>query len=301
MAVTSERTLALYALTATVLVWGFTSTAVRFLVISLDPGDLLVVRYMICAPLFLATLAWIGDWRIDPRHWPRFVGCGLLGVAGYNIFNNFGMQTTPASLGGLILGTEPVFIAAFAAMAERRMPRAAVIAGLALASAGTLVLIGGDLAVAVSGAFDLFGALLVLGSAIAWSAYVVMVRPLLLRYGAIKSSAIASLCGTPPLLALGGGDVLQAAAAFTVSQWGALLFLALLGTTLATFSWNYGNRHVSSAQAGAFIYAIPLVSVVAGMVVLGERLSLVTAIGGAMILAGVAIAQFTPQLRAKAG
>jgi drug/metabolite transporter (DMT)-like permease len=74
-----------------------------------------------------------------------------------------------------------------------------------------------------------------------------------------------------------------------------IAFLAVFGTVVSLFLWNYGARHVSSASAGAFIYSLPLISVLSAVVILGERITLPIIIGGALILTGVAIAQFVPR------
>lgn len=291
-----KRTNAFYALTATMLIWGFTPVATRFLAMDLPPGDVLVIRYSFCALAFAGLLTVIGGWRCRLADLPRFLACAITGVAGYNITVTYGFQSTPASLGGLMLGTEPAVIAVLAAILLGEALTLPVIAGLVLASLGTIVLLAGDLALPESvGSAGMAGPLLVLISAIAWSFYVVLIKPLLIKYGPVHASALASMIGSPMILGFARPETLTTAAGLSASQWIVVGFLAVFGTVVSLFLWNYGNRHVSSASAAAFIYSVPLVAVVTAVLFLGEQLTMPIVLGGMLILAGVAIAQFSPQ------
>lgn len=291
-----ERIKALYALTATMLIWGFTPVATRFLARDLPPGDVLVIRYLFCGLAFAALLTAIGGWSLKLRDLPRFIACALTGVASYNICSMYGFQTTPATLGGLMLGTEPAMIAVLAALLLGEALTGPVIIGSLLAFVGTVVLLGGGLMQDVSSApTGVMGPLLVLAGAVSWSVYVVLIKPLLITYGPVKASALASAMGTPLILLLAREQTLDTVRTMSPGQWAVIAFLAVFGTLVSLFLWNYGNRHVTSARAGAFIYALPVISVSAGGLVLGEPVTLPLIVGGALILAGVAIAQFTPR------
>ena len=289
----ADRTKALAALSLSALIWGFTPVAVRTLAVALPPGDLLVLRSLISGALFAATLTVQRGWRISPRDLPRFIACALTGISGYNLCANFGMQLTSASIGGLILGIEPLFIAVLAAvvLAEGLTWTAGL--GLISAGAGTALLLwnhAGDASALTLGG-SLRGLLLMLAAGFSWSLYVVLMKPLFPHYGAIRTTALTSVIGMTPLLLLGSAATLTTAAAMTQWQWTLLFFHSVLGTVLSVALWNYGNKFISSASAASFIYAVPLVSVVAGVAFLGEPLTVSLVAAAALILAGVFIAQ----------
>jgi len=164
--------------------------------------------------------------------------------------------------------------------------------GLASAGIGTGLLLwdqtGGHLGAAAGG---IRGPLLLLAAGIGWSVYVVMMKPLFARYGSMRTTALTGVMGMAPLLGLGSHRTLDLAAAMTGWQWTLLLFHSVLGTVFSIYLWNFGNKFISSASAAAFIYAVPLVSVVAGVVVLNEPLTVTLVIAAVLILAGVFIAQ----------
>ena len=165
----AERTRALLALSAAVTLWGFTTVVVRTLAVTIGPGDMLAIRAVISGSLMAALLTSVGGWRIGLADLPRVLMVGLLGVTGYNSLSTFGLQTTPASLGGLFLGMEPLFITVFAALLLGERIRWTTAAGLALAAAGTLFLLpGAGHGLPAAAEASITGPLLVLLSAALW-------------------------------------------------------------------------------------------------------------------------------------
>ena len=71
----------------------------------------------------------------------------------------------------------------------------------------------------------------------------------------------------------------------------------VFGTFLATSAWNYALGHMESSVAGIFLYVQPVVAAAGGILILGEQLTWPLIAGGALIIAGVALAQFGPRLR----
>ena len=293
-----DRTKALAALSIAALIWGFTPVAVRTLAKDLPPADLLVLRSIISGGLFGLTLSLQGGWIIAWRDLPRFAASAATGIAAYNLASNFGMQVTSASIGGLILGIEPLFIAVLAALLLAEGLTVTTVAGLASAGAGTALLLwtqsGGDAAALGTG---LKGPLLLLLAGFSWSLYVVLLKPLFPIYGSMRTTALTSVMGMAPLLLLASHRTLETAVSMTPWQWTLLLYHSVLGTVLSIYLWNYGNKYIASANAAAFIYAVPLVSVVAGVAFLGEPLTAGLVVASVLILAGVFVAQLPRRRR----
>jgi drug/metabolite transporter (DMT)-like permease len=168
------RTRALVALTVTAFIWGFTTVVVRTLAVAVGARDILPIRMAISLTVMAAVLTATGGWRVERRDLPRVILFGFLSVAGYNALSAFGLERTTASLAGLILGTEPLYIALFAALLLGEKVRPVTMLGLGLAAVGTAFLVlRGD--AATTPAHDglsvvaLAGPLLVLASAVTWS------------------------------------------------------------------------------------------------------------------------------------
>ena len=288
----------LLALLFTVAIWGLAPAFTRSLSLDLGPADHLVIRYGLVAILYLAGLAVIGGWRIAKEDWPRLLFISLIGMMGYNFGAAFGFERVSAGVGGLIIGTQPLLIALFAAAVARERLSGAGITGLALAFIGTGVLFWPDISKAGTNTSLLTGAAMIFGGGSAWALYVVLAKPLILKYGAYPISAISiSIAALAMVTILGSRETFDTIARMSTVSWLEMLYMILFSTFVSTITWNYGAARVTSTAAGASLYLVPVLAVISGALLLGESITVNMLTGGALILAGVAFAQFMPAFR----
>ncbi|MFL6816075.1 MAG: DMT family transporter, partial [Bradyrhizobium sp.] len=139
------ETKAILALLVTMLIWGMAPVCTRLLAVELKPANALVIRYAAVTLIFAAVLASTGRWRIASRDWPRLLFISLIGMLGYNLGSVYGFELAPASIGGLIVGTQPLLILLVAAAVAHESPKVSTITGVAIATAGTVLLFWNDL------------------------------------------------------------------------------------------------------------------------------------------------------------
>jgi drug/metabolite transporter (DMT)-like permease len=288
---------AVLALLVTMLIWGLAPVCTRLLAVELKPANVLVIRYAAVTLIFAVVLGWTGRWRIAAPDWPRLLLVSLIGMLGYNLGSVYGLELAPASVGGLIVGTQPLLILLVAAVVAHESLRPTTIAGVGIATAGTVLLFWNDLIFAAGQSEMMRGAFLLFLSGAAWALYVVCAKPLIERYGALTVSGGSIMIATLPMLALGSLETVTAFEEMTTIEWGAMAFMVILSTFVASITWNYGAGHLSAAAAGPFLYLVPVLAVAAGAVFLGERVSANILAGGALILAGVAVAEFGGRAR----
>ncbi len=289
---------ALLALLFTVAVWGVGPVFIRTLSVELGPANHLTIRYALVTIAYLAGLAMMGGWRIERRDWPRLLVISIIGLAGYNLGAAFGFELVSAGVGSLIFGTEPLLIALLAAMIAREKLSVETMLGLAIAFAGTILLVWGDLGFASGGQDFLRGCVLVFLSVVAFSIYVVASKPLIQKYGSYSIAAIATSLSTVVMLALlARPAAIATVAAMSPRNWFDMAYVVILSTFISSITWNYGASRLPAATSGAFFYFMPVIGVVAGALILGEAITSATLIGGGLILLGVALVQFGPRMR----
>jgi drug/metabolite transporter (DMT)-like permease len=287
---------ALLALLFTVVIWGIGPVFIRTLSVALGPADHLVIRYAIVAVLYLAGLAFTGGWRIARQDWPRLLIISAIGMVGYNLGSAFGFAHVPAGVGSLVIGTQPLLIALLSAALAREPLTTSMVMGLVIAFIGTGLLVWNDLANAGQ-SNALLGGALVFGSGVAWAIYVVLSKPLIKTYGSYPVTALSiSIAAALMLAAMARPSTLATAQAMTPRNWLDMGFMVIFSTFIATITWNYGASRIASAAAGAFLYLVPIIGVFAGAALLNEPVTPSMLLGGALILAGVAIAQYGPKL-----
>ncbi len=292
----------LLALAFTVVVWGIHPIFIRSLSLALGPADHLVIRYAIVTLAYLAVLAVTGGWRFARADWPRLLAVSLLGMAGYNLGSAFGFELVPAGIGSLIIGTQPLLIALVAAIMERERLTIPGITGLAIGFCGVFLLVAKDISVSGDTTALLLGAGEVFASGLCWAIYVVAGRPLVRNYGSFNTTAMTIAIATLAMVpVLASTTTLPTLGSMTVENWIDMAYMAGISTFVATITWNYGVARVPATAAGAFLYLIPIIGVAAGAVFLKESVTAGMLLGGGLILAGVAIAQFGQSMRLAIG
>jgi drug/metabolite transporter (DMT)-like permease len=284
-----NRNAALTSGLVAVVMWGLAPVATRAAVAHLAPLPLLVLRMGVAA---LVLLPWAVPVlrRLRPRSFGRLVAAGSLGLIGYNLPVTVGLQWLPASTAGLLLATEPVWVMllgyVFLAERGRVMPWI----GTAVALGGVAVLAGPGAVTGAAGPRALAGAGLVLAGTLAFGAYTIVLRPLSQTFGAGPATAASTLAGAVPYLAFAGTLSVPRLAALPASVWAELAFLALGSTAAGMLLWNKAVLSGGTTRVSQLLYLEPLVAVAGALIFLGERVTVVLAAGGVLILAGVVTA-----------
>ena len=290
----------LLALTFTMAVWGISPVFFRSLTLALGPGDQLVIRYAMVGIVFLVILLATGGWRLKAADWPRMLFLGLGAYVCYNLGSAFGFVHINAGTGSLIIGTQPLLIAVVGILLAREPLTATTVVGLAVGFIGILFLVWKDLGVSGEPQGFLLGCAMIFVSGGFWALYAVISRPLSQRYGSLTVTAMSSvLCAAALVLLLGRPSTLTTLAGMDSAAWTGMFYLVVLVNVITMVTWNYGAARLPAAAAGAFLYLVPPIGVLAGALILGEKVTSGMVIGGALIMAGVAITQFGPMLKAR--
>ena len=293
----SPRAIAVLALIVTMVLWGSSAVFMRTLALSLSPENSLAVRYVLLSVINVAGLLWLGTWRIPRADWPRFLIAGVVGMAGYNWFVNAGFELVPAGVGTLVTMVEPLMIAILAAMLLGERLTVYVFLGVAMAIAGSVVLFWPDITATAPQQVSLLGIVYLLICCLGWAIYTIVSKPLLDRYDSFTVTAWTMLIAAPIMIGAASEPLPTLMARLDLRQWLEVVYLVLAAGIGGTMLWNYGTKHLSSTAAGTFLYLIPVVAVAAGALVLDEKVTVFVIGGGMLMLAGVAAAQFGPQLR----
>jgi drug/metabolite transporter (DMT)-like permease len=223
----------------------------------------------------------------------QFLTVIVLGLVGQNILNGltfWGLASTTATNAALLYGISPVMIGLLAALfLQEPFSRRQMLGALVGFSGVALIITQGSLA-AIQLRGMLMGNLLVFGAAAYWSAYSVLTRRIaqrikpqvytfyLLTLGAVAPVGLGLVTeGRFPLVGL-DARTLAAVVVFGVATG-----------TLGFNFWNWGLAQIEASRVGVFSYLEPVFAAATAMTFLGERVTLATAIGAALVFAGIAL------------
>ncbi|MEV5886378.1 DMT family transporter [Streptomyces sp. NPDC052020] len=240
-----------------------------------------LVALAVVAP-FGARRAW-RQRRLIRRHLGFVALAALLGVTVYNTLVNQAGLTTPAANMGMIMAASPVLMAVFERAGGVRLGGRRV-AGLLLACAGVLLLIGRD------GARFAAGDLWMIAAACCFGSYSALLRRKPAELGGAAFLFTTFLIGTALLLpAQGVSLALQGGftpAAGTVLP---LLYVGIASSAVAFFAWNRAVALVGPSRAGVVYYLQPVCVALLSWALLAEPAGWAQAGCMALILGGVVL------------
>ncbi len=266
-----------------ILAWGSNFTAMKQALEEVPPFLMVGLRFAILVPL-IAVL------KRPALPWSRILAVGALINMGQFAFLFAALNAeASAGLASLLIQMQaPLTIAlSFLVFGERIRPLQ--IAGLALALAGL-----GVFAASSGGNVTGLGLALLLMAALSWACGNLVLK----RVGRVDTLALfiwASLVPPLPMLALSvaveGPAPFATIAAMSAQGWLAVIYVALASTVLGYSIWGALLARHPAALVTPFALLIPVVGVSIAALVLGESLTPRDAIGGAIILAGLALTQ----------
>ncbi len=281
-----------------VVFWGLAFVAIKQALVHMSWITLTFLRFAVADVLFLAYLVRSGEVRRPPARGdvPMLVLLAFLGFTGYHLFLNLGETdpTVTAGTAALIISSAPAFIALFAIplLKERLRPLQVLGIGLAFVGLGVMILLARPQSAYQFRASE--GALAVVPPAVFSALYAVLGKSYLRRYPPFTFVAWTLQIGTvltlPLVLATSAGFV-QDMSSIGWDGWMPVLYLGIFPTFVGYGIWFRALARLPAASAGAYIYASTLVAVLGGIAILGETLAIGTVLGGAMVIAGVVLAQ----------
>jgi drug/metabolite transporter (DMT)-like permease len=271
--------------------WGFSA---------IPPLTLGFLRVALGATALLALVRW----AVAPRgttpegaftrtDWRKLVVLG--GWVTATIATQFvGTDLTNASQGALLTVLTPVFtlLLGIAVLSEPLTRRK--LAGMALAAAGTLIVLAGRYDLAAMAAGNLGGVAALLAASFAWAAYTVYGKPLVRKYSALVTATYSTVVAVPMLgvlalgeLAVSGFSLEDLSTSLSFPVVGAIVYLGLASTAAAWYLWYKGLEYVDAGTVAVFFFAQPVVGATLGVLLLDERVGGGFLFGGAVMAAGI--------------
>ncbi len=257
-------------------------------------SDLLLVRFAMAALVLLALAHAIGALRGLTR---QTVLAGLaLGAVGYATQAGLyflALERMDASVLALILYTYPALVTVAAIVLGRERANGRRIAAVAIASAGTALVLAG----AGTGTLDPLGTVLGAGAAVAYTTYILVghrlsgVPPLALA-ALVTAGATATFAATA--IVTGGPHL-----GFEPAGWGWIAAIALVSTVIAIVTFFAGMARVGPTTASILSTFEPVVTIGLAAAVYGEALTGLQAVGAAFVLGAVLVLAGPVRARAR--
>ncbi len=253
-----------------------------------DAVTLIMLRMLFALPLFVALAWWAGRGRpaLDGR---ELRAVAVLGFCGYYLasFLDFaGLQYISASLERLILYLNPTLVLLLGLALGGPRPGARQWVALGVSYAGVLLVFGHE--VRFTGGDTVLGALLVLGSAVAYAAYLVGSGREVGRIGALRLTGWAT--GVACLLCIAQYLLLRPAS-LVLALPTPVLWLSLVNAVACTFApvlmVMMAIERIGPTVTAQTGMIGPLSTIAMGVLILGEPLNAWIGAGTLLVLTGI--------------
>jgi len=215
--------------------------------------------------------------------WPT-AALGVLWLAFPLSMFPFAEQHVSSALTGMLNGATPIFAAIVATLVARRLPARAVLVGLGVGFLGAVITAMPGFDGASGSPEQAFGIALIVAALASYGVAINLARPLQQRNGALpvilRSLGVAVLLTAP----LGAPAVMRAH--WSWRSLAAMFMLGAFGTAIAPVLAATAAGRLGATRAAATTFLMPVVALILGITIRGERVEVVSVVGGAVCLAG---------------
>jgi drug/metabolite transporter (DMT)-like permease len=300
MSTLNRRALLAYLIVC--IAWGSTYIAIRVAVRSLPPFLMAGTRFLIAGALLAAYVYWRRlPWPDGPRGIAYVAGCGVLFFLLGNGLVVWALQFTPSGTTSIFVVAVGIWTAVFDALLPGGPGRITmrVGVGLAMAFAGSVLLVGTDAAQILHA--DLRGPLALTIASMAWAMGTVLMK---------RRPSPANPFANATVQMIGGGATLFLAGLFfgealdvtlTTEGVAAFVYLIVFGSLAGFGAYAYALHYMSPTAMGTYAYVNPVVAVILGRVLLAEPISARVIVAMVLMIGAAVLVQFGDRLARASG
>lgn len=282
----------------TIFIWGTTFISTKVLLVQFQPIEILFYRFVVG---FLALLV-VYPHRLKGTTGKQeitFAIAGLCGICLYYLLENIALTHTLASNVGVIISVAPFFTAILTHICgklqsnqEKKTEKLKwnFFMGFLVAMIGIVMISMGGSEVA----WNWKGDLLAFGAAFVWACYSVLTRKIgNFEYPTVLTTRRVFFYGIlfmiPAMLLF---DIQWSFHAIINPIYGLnLLFLGLGASALCFVTWNFAVKVLGAVKTSVYIYMVPVITVIASMLVLQEKITIYMGIGTVLTLIGLLVSE----------
>lgn len=250
------------------------------------PGAIIIIRGVCAALTFWLISLIIPKVQIDPKDYGRIFLCALFGIVINQLLFYKGLSLTQPINASLMVTISPILVLIISAISLGEKINFQKILGIVLGATGVVLLI---LSSNKKGPDDLFiGDIMILINASSYAAFLVAVKPLMLKYHPVHMLKWMFTIGLFFVIPIGYEGLLKI-------QWHtmptdallALLYVIIFATIIA-YVLNTGVlKTADPSLAGIYIYIQPLLATVIAVLLNKDNLTPFKLLFSSMILLGV--------------
>jgi len=253
----------------------------------MEPRAIIFLRGSGAVLLFWILGSFFPHQKVKPKDLIRLALAGFFGVFVNQVLFFEGLNLTTPINAAIIITVIPVMVLIFAKILRGEMISNNKIIGIFLGASGatTIILSGGDLSLSSD---TFIGNILVFINAASFALYLVIVKPLMLKYHPMTVIKWIFLFGFIYIFPVSYNKfVATDFQAIPLNIWGSITYVVIGTTALAYLLNNYSLRILSPTVTGTYIYLQPILATIVAVIAGKDTLTWIEVIAGVLIFVGV--------------
>lgn len=293
-----KRTLALLAAFFATFMYGLNYTIAKGVMpIYIKPFGFIMLRVIGASVLFWGCGLFIKHEKIAVSDWPRLIGVAIFGMA-INMLSFFkGLDYTTPINSAVIMTSSPILVLILSALIIKEKITWTKAIGILIGLVGALIIILYGAEINQNSSNISLGNFLVFVNAACYGLYLILVKPLTLKYHTITILKWAFLVGVIINLPFTIKDFMEVEwTSLPINAVLAMLFVVVCITFLTYLLNVYALNELKASSLSAFIYLQPFVATVFAVLMGSDSLSYIKVIAAVLIFFGVYLVTKKPTL-----
>ena len=293
----NNRTLALLAALIATSIYGLNHTIAKELMPTyIKPFGFIFLRVLGASILFWIVGFWGPKERIDKKDWKRIVLCAFFGMVINMLMFFKGLSLSTPINASIIVTISPIFVFLVSAFFIKEKITLIKYFGISLGFSGALALILFSNEMRHDAPNITLGNILFVVNAISYGIYLIIVKPLTLKYHPYTIMKWIFLIAVIINLPITITEFLEV-------EWASLpieaiwkLSFVVIGTTFLTYLLNvFALKELKASTVGVFMYLQPPIAIVFAIIVGSDSLTFVKVVSTLLIFAGVYLVSKKPK------
>lgn len=228
---------------------------------------------------------------VEKKDWRSLLWLSFLGTLN-QILYLYGIHFTTAANAALLYAVTPVFVLILSRWILKDVFTVKKAMGILIAFAGVSIVIF-ERGINFSSE-NTYGNLIIVLAVTAWALFTILGKPMVIKYGALKTTSLTAILGGFLLMPFGG----YAASQFQFSNltrldWIGIFYLGIGTSIIGYLLWYYALRRIEASKLAVFANGQPLVAAILSLIFLDYTITGAFLVGGTITVAGVVLTQMS--------
>lgn len=249
---------------------------------------LVVLRALSAAFLFWLTSVFLPKEKVAKKDFIRLMLLGVFGVAINQLLFIRGLELSKPINASIIMIFNPIIVMLLEIIFLKEKAPFIRVIGIACGAAGATLLLLFKSGFSLGETITLKGDIMILINCISWAVFMVMVKPLMLKYRAVTVTKWVFSFGIFYVLPFGWMQ-LSRFHPFQVSftMWLCILYVLIASTYMAYFLNTYALTELRPSVVSTYIYLQPVIAAGISISLGQDRLDVVKFISALLIISGI--------------